>query len=81
MSTNENKLVLDSLFEDEGESATSAAELENELGETLNDIPAERLGIWNLSTFADAGVMTRDKGFVLKLDDGAEFQITIVKTR
>ncbi|MDT8900095.1 hypothetical protein [Anaeroselena agilis] len=34
-----------------------------------------------LRTFADAGVMTGNKGLVVRMDDGSEFQITIVKSR
>lgn len=72
------KDIIDDL---ESEGTTSAAELEDQLGEILNGFLGERVGIWSLVTFVDAGVMTRDKGLVLKLDDGAEFQITIVKSR
>ena len=31
-----------------------------------------------IRTFAEAGVMTRNAGLVLYMDDGSEFQITIV---
>lgn len=30
---------------------------------------------------AEAGVLTRDAGFVLRLCDGSEFQITIKRSR
>lgn len=32
-------------------------------------------------TFADAGVLTYNAGFVLRLNDGSEYQITVVKSR
>ncbi len=32
-------------------------------------------------TFEDAGVMTYNKGLVLELPDGSEFQLTIVQSR
>lgn len=32
-------------------------------------------------TFWETGVMTSDDGFVLKFDDGTEFQITVVQSR
>jgi hypothetical protein len=31
-------------------------------------------------TFEDAGLLTRDLGIVLSLEDGSEFQITIVQS-
>lgn len=34
-----------------------------------------------VSTFHDAGILTRDRGLVLELKDGTEFQITIVKSK
>jgi len=33
-----------------------------------------------VKTFEDAGLLTRDRGIVLSLEDGSEFQITIVQT-
>jgi len=38
-------------------------------------------GIQGIATFADAGVMTSNHGLVVTLDDGAEFQITVVQSR
>ena len=32
-------------------------------------------------TFEQAGVMSRDKGLVIELPDGSEFQLTIVQSR
>ena len=37
--------------------------------------------IHSVATFGDAGVMTSNKGIVLRAGDGSEFQITIVKSR
>jgi hypothetical protein len=34
-----------------------------------------------IATFEDAGVMTTNKGVVLRMEDGSEFQITIVRSR
>lgn len=33
------------------------------------------------STFAEAGVMTRNAGLVLRFADGSEFQVTLVQSR
>lgn len=34
-----------------------------------------------VTSFHDAGILTRDRGLVLELKDGTEYQITIVKSR
>lgn len=34
-----------------------------------------------VSTFEEAGVMTYDKGLVIRLPDGTEYQLTIVQSR
>jgi hypothetical protein len=51
-------------------------------GETdyLNE-DGECIEIADVRTFEFAGLMTRDKGLVVKLKDGTEFQLTIVKSR
>lgn len=33
------------------------------------------------TAYESAGVLTRDDGFVLTMDDGAEFQVTVVRSR
>jgi hypothetical protein len=33
-----------------------------------------------VKTFEDAGLLTRDRGIVLTLEDGSEFQVTIVQS-
>ncbi len=38
-------------------------------------------GIREVVTFKDAGVLTRNEGLVVTLDDGTEFQLTIVRSR
>lgn len=35
----------------------------------------------SVNTFYDNGLLTRNKGLVVRLNDGSEFQITIVKSR
>lgn len=34
-----------------------------------------------ISTFEDAGLMTYDKGLVITMADGSEFQVTITQTK
>ena len=41
----------------------------------------EERRITRVSTFAEAGVMTRSAGVVIRLRDGSEFQISIVRSR
>jgi hypothetical protein len=39
------------------------------------------LDVARADTFADCGVLTRDAGFVITLADGAEYQVTVVRSR
>jgi hypothetical protein len=41
---------------------------------------AVEAGIHSARTFADAGVPTQDRGLVLRLENGAAFQVTIVRS-
>lgn len=42
--------------------------------------PARDYGVKSVSTFAESGVMTPNKGVVLRTNDGT-YQLTIVKSR
>lgn len=61
------------------------AALEDTLQALLEGDPMENLfeevGINSVHTFNDAGVMTRNKGLVLVMADGTEFQLTIVQSK
>lgn len=52
------------------ESAADAPEGES------HEIQAERV-----TPFEEAGLLTRNRGLLVRLSDGSEFQITIVKSR
>ena len=59
---------------------------ESRLAEILNDEGdvkeiLDPHGVRKVATFADAGVLTMNAGLVITMDDGAEFQITIVRSR
>jgi hypothetical protein len=60
-------------------------EMENHLAECIDlrneedDYDLERN--IRILTYEEAGVMTRNKGLVLRTPDGDEFQITIVKSQ
>ena len=48
------------------------------LGYDRHEICWENLRI---HTFSEAGLLTRDKGLVITLPDGTEYQLTIVQSR
>ena len=35
----------------------------------------------NIKTYAEVGLLTRDSGLVLRMEDGSEFQITIKQSK
>ena len=35
----------------------------------------------NIKTYAEAGILTRDSGLVLRMEDGSGFQITIKQSK
>ena len=67
---------------------TTTAIMEDVLLEIINDGETEYLNedgeeirIKSVCTFDTAGLLTRDRGVVVKLEDGSEFQVSIVKSR
>ena len=55
----------------------SAADLED----ANVDIPDDVADIDRVSTYPEVGMLTDNAGLVLRMKDGSEFQITIVKSR
>lgn len=54
----------------------------DEMVELLSDIVYDEMeGVRNVKTFDEAGLLTRNKGIVINLTDGSEFQITIIKSK
>jgi hypothetical protein len=45
------------------------------------DLPAELATVEMVQTFEEAGIMTNNKGLVVRMKDAREFQITIVQSR
>ena len=45
------------------------------------DMPEELVEIERVSTFDEAGVLTQDAGLVITMNDGSEFQLTIIQSR
>jgi hypothetical protein len=48
-----------------------------------DEVDDGELEVWidSAATFADDGVMTLNKGLVVRLSDGTQFQLTIVRSR
>ena len=66
--------------------AARLAEILKELIDTYVDCGAETLGEPELDrasvdTFAEAGVITNNDGVVITLEDGSEFQVTVVQSK
>lgn len=53
---------------------------ETEMVEML-DVLIEDESVESFKTFEEAGVMTKNNGVVVRMEDGSEFQITVVKSR
>jgi hypothetical protein len=61
--------------------AVTESDMELVLEELMNENDDKFPLYHSVRSFRDAGVLTRNAGLVLRLDDGSEFQITIVKSR
>lgn len=70
------------MYEDEREFTDET--LQNGLRDLIEGNPSDDEILWEnmrVSTFEEAGVMTYDKGLVIRLPDGTEYQLTIVQSR
>ena len=38
-------------------------------------------GVQGVATYEEAGVLTRNRGLVVTMDDGTEYQVTVVRSR
>ena len=45
------------------------------------ELPDGLAGLGRVRTYDEAGVFTRDEGLVVRMQDGSEFQVTIVQSR
>jgi hypothetical protein len=54
---------------------------DTELADLMRDIASECDGIEQVVAFDTAGILTRDAGLVVRMANGAEYQITIVQSR
>ena len=53
---------------------------EQEMSEQMMDAMYDA-EMCDTESFVEAGVMTNDTGFVVKMADGTEFQVTVVQSR
>ena len=69
----------------ENEEQVTEDTMQDGLMELIAEATEDSFGIgWEearVSTFEQAGVMTYNKGLVISLPDGTEFQLTIVQSR
>ncbi len=52
-----------------------------EMLDIFAEINGETFEIKNISTFQECGILTNNKGLVVTLNDGSEFQIKIIKSK
>jgi hypothetical protein len=58
------------------------ATTEKAMTDTLQELIAESVPtVRDVLTYEEAGMLTRNNGLVVRISDGSEFQITIVKSR
>lgn len=58
---------------------TTEIEMSDIIAEALYDVAVENSDYIDISTFEESGILTKNKGIVVKLWDGSEFQVTIVQ--
>ena len=73
------------MYEDYENTEVTEDTLQDGLMELISEVADDSFGIgWETArvrTFEEAGVMTYNKGLVISLPDGTEFQLTIVQSR
>jgi len=57
------------------------ADMAGEVADRLAEMVEALAGDVRVSSFGEAGVLTRDDGFVLTTGPGREFQVTVVRSR
>ena len=73
------------MYENDYENEVTEDTMQEGLRELIAEAADDSFGIgWEdarVRTFEQAGVMTYNKGLVISLPDGSEFQLTIVQSR
>jgi hypothetical protein len=69
---------------DDDEEGLTEAEFACVLRDVLSEVGLEEFGggaRLDVSTFAEAGLLTRNDGLVIRVDGDAEYQVTVVRSR
>jgi hypothetical protein len=66
---------------EEQQETMSESDLREALSEALQEYEASGEVVRSVASFSEAGVLTYNEGLVVRLEDGSEFQITIVRSR
>ena len=73
------------MYENDFENEVTEDTMQDGLMELISEAADDSFGIgWEAArvrTFEEAGVMTYNRGLVISLPDGSEFQLTIVQSR
>lgn len=67
--------------EDYEEDGTTEAEFVTTLMTALEDYEPEYTGVESTVSFENSGMLTINKGLVVRLANGSEFHLTVVKSR
>ena len=55
--------------------------MEDWLESVLLEANEDGIGVDGIGRFSEEGIITKNAGVVVRMDDGSEFQITIVKVK
>lgn len=58
-----------------------AWKIQEMIEEAIYEADNDEQNVRDISSYENAGIMTTDKGLVMRMEDGSEFQITIVQSR
>ena len=72
---------MDITIETEDDMAQAIEDALRAADERAQDEDGDEETIRSIVTFADAGVLTSNSGLVVRLADGSEYQITVVRSR
>lgn len=67
--------------DDDFEEREPEEDFEAAIIEAISETEIESIEGADVESFADAGIMTTNRGVVVRMRDGSEFQVTIVQSR
>lgn len=76
-------VLIENLIEarDEDNGGDDEAEVNGTLADMMRDMIGDTEEVRSVTTFERAQLLTSDAGIVLRMEDGTEFQISIVQSR